>query len=188
MTDGTMTLLAGRPQSLRHLLRAATAADHARVDAGAARHDLSTRDGYRAFLLWQARVLPGFEALFDAAAGAPPDWPERRRAPALRADLAALGAAMPAPAPVPALEGPAARLGALYVLEGSRLGGLMLARTVRSAWPDAPLSFLEHGATARLWPRFTAWLDAHALSPAEQQAMTRGARAAFAAFLAALDG
>jgi heme oxygenase len=60
------------------------------------------------------------------------------RAPLLAADLAALGAALPDALSLP--EGDAAMAwGALYVVEGSRLGGAMLARQVPAGWPAAYL-------------------------------------------------
>lgn len=60
------------------------------------------------------------------------------RTPLLAADLAALGLTMPDAPASPAAD-LAAAWGALYVVEGSRLGGAMLARQVPAKWPSAYL-------------------------------------------------
>ncbi|MGY2004505.1 biliverdin-producing heme oxygenase [Blastococcus sp. SYSU DS1024] len=57
------------------------------------------------------------------------DWVRRRRAALFAADLAALGAPVPAGAPeLPAVTGTDEALGRLYVLEGSTLGGTFIDR------------------------------------------------------------
>ncbi|SFP73133.1 biliverdin-producing heme oxygenase [Sphingomonas rubra] len=114
-------------------LRSHTAPAHDAVDAAFGAHDLSAPDSYRAFLLAHALALPAAEAVFAAHADLPP-W--RERTTLLAADLADLGRAMPAPLAfdLPAL--PGAAWGALYVTEGSRLGGIMLARGVPATLPS----------------------------------------------------
>jgi heme oxygenase len=84
-----------------------------------------------------------------------PDWPKRQRSPAMRSDLAELGIAMPEPTEPFDLDGEAALLGALYVLEGSRLGGAVLARSVA---PGLPARFLG-GGDSGAWRRLLALLD-----------------------------
>ena len=53
--------------------------------------------------------------------------------------------------------------GMMYVLEGSRLGGAILAQRVE-AGPDArcraATTYLRHGQGQRLWPSFVAAFDA----------------------------
>lgn len=60
------------------------------------------------------------------------------RVPLLAADLAALAVAMPEAMPLPPAD-EAAAWGTLYVVEGSRLGGALLARAVPAQWPAAYL-------------------------------------------------
>lgn len=80
------------------------------------------------------------QALDDAGfADALDDWPERKRAGAVAADLAAIGEAPPPPLAAPPLDTPAARWGAAYVVEGSRLGGALLARSVPDNLPKSYL-------------------------------------------------
>ncbi|MEM7488374.1 MAG: biliverdin-producing heme oxygenase, partial [Pseudomonadota bacterium] len=110
------------------ILRAATDGAHRRVDALAAGLDLSRTADYRAFLLAQATaLLPLEDALRDGGfATVCPGW--RPRTPALRAAIDALGGrTAPGPA-VPHGASPAALWGIAYVVEGSRLGGRLLAR------------------------------------------------------------
>jgi len=173
--------------SVRAMLRAATAGDHARLDALVERFDLTRREGYRAFLSAHARLLPALEA---AIAEAPliPDWPERRRAAALARDMRALEITpFPVPIAPPSLATVAERIGAIYVLEGSRLGGAMLSRTVARALPQAPRAFLDHGAGKGLWPRFLGWLEARGRAE-RLDAMIAGARATFAGYIEAFRG
>ena len=63
------------------------------------------------------------------------DWPDRRRSSLLRDDLETLGAALPTLVVPPSFAGPDDILGGLYVLEGSRLGGAMLSRSVGLGLP-----------------------------------------------------
>jgi heme oxygenase len=145
-------------------LRAATAAAHERVDAIYSQFDLADRDGYRRFLLAQAIAFLPVEAALDAA-GAEMfilDWPERRRAHLIRADLDELGEeAVPAMAP-PLIAGAGAVLGAAYVIEGSRLGGKLL----RQAVPDElPRRFLDAPQKSASWRRLLENLDSRRYEP-----------------------
>ncbi|MCW8087771.1 biliverdin-producing heme oxygenase [Sabulicella glaciei] len=163
----------------REFLRQATRAAHDAVDEAFGAYAMAGRDGYTRFLRAQASVLPAMEHDLDPSALLPP-W--RGRGPLLEADLAALGEAMPPPAPLALPPGEAARLGAIYVLEGSRLGGAMLARQVPAEWPGA---FLRTPAPPGLWRAVIALLEAEDAGPAWREAAAAGALAAFAAFLKA---
>lgn len=166
-------------------LRAATAADHERVDALFGAMRLDDRDDYRRMLTAHARVVPAIEAALahGEVAGDLPAWTPR--APLLAADLAALGAVMPAPLAFALPEGerqPAA-WGALYVVEGSRLGGQLLARRVGAGMPHAYLA-ARHAPGG--WRALLAALDARAdaAPPAWGAAVIAGARATFNLFAA----
>lgn len=157
-------------------LRAETRSDHDRVDAAFSRFDLTRRDGYARFLVAQARVLPAVEALLDPG-GLMPGW--RGRTAALRQDLRDLAIAPPASITPLIPDGHAARWGALYVLEGSRLGGAVLARRV----PDGlPAAFLGAAHRPGAWRDLLARLDALELSGPELVQAVAGAKAVFAAF------
>ncbi|APW37849.1 hypothetical protein RD110_12085 [Rhodoferax koreense] len=70
--------------------------------------------------------------------------------------------------------------GATYVLEGSRLGGLVLYRRLHSRLAPHPLRYLRlRGETGRPWPETLALLRGQLVSPGERRSACRGAVAAF---------
>jgi len=175
---------------LRQHLRAATAAAHDRVDSAFGRHDLAQRDGYGAFLLSHAMVLPSLEKALERAGIAEliPDWGSRSRRAALEQDLAALRLSTSISLPTGRLEGAPALLGAAYVLEGSRLGGaVLLRRALAGADPaiGAATSYLRHGQGQGLWASFLDLLEASAPARDAPDGVVEGASVAFAAFEAA---
>lgn len=152
-----------RAPVLRHLLKEATAADHARLDARLGALDLHSAGGYRRFLEINASaLLPLEQALAEAGVrDLLLDWDRRTRSEAILSDLAALEA-KPYPLDVPPMPDRLAVLGTLYVLEGSRLGAAYLLKTV--ARSDDPIvsgntRFLSHGAGQHFWPSFLATLE-----------------------------
>ncbi|MGO7957552.1 biliverdin-producing heme oxygenase [Rhizobium leguminosarum] len=128
--------------SLRSALRAQTADCHAAVDTFFGSFNLSRIQDYRAFLRAHARVVPAIEhALENGGIGRLlPDWPERRRAHLLAADIRELDDRLPVLLPQPSLRSEAAVWGAAYVLEGSKLGGALLAKAVPDYLPHSYLS------------------------------------------------
>ena len=165
----------------RAALRAGTAADHERLDDLFGRLRLDAPQDYRAFLSAHAMALTAIEQALDAAdfAAMLDDWPQRRRADALAADLAAIGAPVPAPLPAPALATPAARWGAAYVVEGSRLGGALLARSVPEGLPK---SYLGSVQPPGMWRKFLEKLDKALPLPQDIAQATESARATFGLF------
>lgn len=163
------------------LLRQATGAAHDAVDAAFGAHDLSDAAAYRAFLIAHARALPAAEA---AMAPLPFARTLPLRAPLLATDLAALGEAMPPPFPFDVGDD-AARWGVLYVVEGSRLGGAMLARQVPASLPSAYLGAV-HGPGQ--WRAIRSALDDAAAgeNDAWRDRLLAGAVATFDLYRAAL--
>ncbi|CAH2598676.1 bacteriophytochrome heme oxygenase BphO [Rhodovastum atsumiense] len=122
------------------------------------------------------------------------DLPARRRAAALTVDLRALGhdPAQVTRAPVealPVLPTFHEALGALYVLEGSTLGGRVIARDLRQRLgPDiaAALAFFDGrgDAAGSAWRGFCAALNAHgAAHPDAARRVVTGAQRSFAAYV-----
>lgn len=164
---------------IRLFLRAATAADHGRVDRAYARFDLSDRRAYGDFLVAHALALRPIERAIAAVAPWP-DW--RPRWPALAQDLDELGRAAPAhyaTLPTPDVAG---AWGMLYVVEGSRLGGALLARRVGPGLPRRYLAPEPDAASG--WPAFQAALTAAAESGDDGwlDRATAGAKRAFRHF------
>jgi heme oxygenase len=142
----------------RFALRQATAAEHERVDCLFSRLDLARADHYRLFLTAQACAQIPVEAALDAAGAQRlvEDWPARRRSHLLIADLRDLRLQIPAPEEPPALTSDEAILGAVYVLEGSRLGGAVLKRSL----PDTvPKRFLTAPQPQGSWRKLLETLD-----------------------------
>lgn len=188
-----MTAEAGEGRA-RAALREATAAAHGRLHRlppfRALAEGRLDRAGYGALL---GRLL-GFHAAMERALEAGPslapygiELAARRRAPLLRADLAWLGC--PAPAAEAALApfaSAAAAMGALYVVEGSTLGGRQLARALDGLLPPGEAGrrfLLGHGAAqAPMWRECCAAIERCGAEPGGLAGMIGGALAAFAAF------
>lgn len=164
----------------RAVLREATAENHARVDQAFGAFDLADRDQYAAFLQAQAHAFLPIEAAIEAADPSQllPDWPRRRRSEALLADLAQLGFSPATTGKWAPFAGTADILGAVYVIEGSRLGGRMLARSVPE---DLPRQFLTTSDSS-LWRSLIEVLDKLLKNSAEQAQAIDAARRAFALF------
>lgn len=159
-------------------LRAATASDHDQVDATFGGFALDDAAGYRRFLLAHGRALPAVEAALVGSGDALPAW--RSRTADLTSDLAALGEVMPLPLHF-RIANEAESWGALYVIEGSRLGGQLLARSVPAGLPSAYLSARHLSGE---WRALLAGLDARAEAGDDdwRSAATAGARATFALY------
>lgn len=177
--------------SLLSSLRSRTAAAHARLDDGLSRAGGLAAGRYPAFLRGSLAVIAPLEpvlARWLPAVGTP------SRVAALRADLAALaGEAAIAPVEVPALDSHAAACGAAYVVEGSALGGLVLAERVEAAHgATAPTRYLRlrGRATAEHWRSFLAELARaeRGFDAGDRDAACATACALFAAYEAAFAG
>jgi heme oxygenase len=172
-------------------LRRRTAGAHARLDGGLARAGGLGAGRYPAFLRASLAVLGPLE---PALARWLPAVVTPSRVAALRADLAALAAdAAVAPAEVPALESLAAAYGAAYVVEGSALGGAVLAGRVEAAHGrEVPARYLRlrGRATAAHWAAFVAELARaeRGFDAADRAAACAAACAVFAAYEATFVG
>jgi heme oxygenase len=160
---------------VRQALRDATSDSHHRVDTLFSGYRLDSQSDYGAFLTAHARALGALESVAR---------PASPRLSLIAADLAAMDMAMPAPLFLADPERDGYRWGLLYALEGSRLGGAMLARQVAPGLPRAYLSAV-HGKGG--WVEFQHALDRAASDGGEGwlDDAVQGAQAAFALFAAA---
>lgn len=126
-----------------------------------------------------------FRSAIEPHLGQDAGWPVQPLAPLIARDLADLGLPLPAVPPIAPLTTASAKAAACYVLEGSALGGRLLARRA------AALGFTaDHGArhlaaqtaSPTRWRQFLDWLEASDLCEAEA---TAAARAVFALALRA---
>lgn len=118
------------------------------------------------------------------------DYPVAPRSRLLAVDLAALGLEAPgllANGPL-WLHSPPRLVGALYVLEGARLGARLIGARVRERLgPEVPLRFFGHGHDAAGWAAFGAFAEGQCAESEWEQAAT-AARDTFGLFKACLDG
>jgi heme oxygenase len=156
MLDALLPPRHGSSMSALAELRRVTAPDHEGVDAAFGRFDLTKAAGYTGFLSAHARALPAVEGALAGIAGLPPLRP---RTPLIAADLAALDLEMPAPLAIDPPADAASAFGMAYVIEGSRLGGGMLAKRVPPGMPSAYLSATHLPGE---WRAFGQALDAAA--------------------------
>jgi heme oxygenase (biliverdin-IX-beta and delta-forming) len=123
-----------RDEGLLANLRSATGKQHAALDAIIGPAVARSKASYARFLLGSFEPASAVEGAVERALGA--DF-RAIRCPALRADLEDLGEEPPPAAEPLHLTGEAEAIGAAYVLEGSALGGIVLAARVRDALGDA---------------------------------------------------
>ena len=170
--------------SPRFALKTATDDVHSRLDALLSKLNLADRDDYTAFLAIQARVVPPLEQALESFGmrGIVEDWDEHRRAGLLQSDLSALGCAMSETLEIPPIETVSHALGSAYVMEGSRLGGQILRKSVGRRMPN---SFLFPNGHKTAWPALVAALDSNLDSqPLLDEAKT-AARRTFSLFFEA---
>ncbi len=179
---------------VRELLRAATQGPHERLHLHAGfskvKEGTITLPDYRALLI----RLYGFYLPFERAVGV-----ETIRTHLLERDLAWLGAdaatraRIPLCADLPRYDRPERRLGALYVVEGSALGGRQLFRGLDLLLGEDPIEgrrfFAGRGSgTGDAWRGFLDQLDSVGPEPMVRSAMIRAAVETFEAFETWLGG
>jgi heme oxygenase len=190
-----MSLIETSP--LRARLREATQAPHERMHAhdgfGGAASGRLALPAYRDLL---ARLY-GFHKAFDAAfTTAPAEFaaairlPARARSSDLAQDLVALGVGaclegLPICGGAPRPRSEAEWLGALYVTEGSTLGGAQIAKALDGLVEgvDGRRFFLAYGERrSEMWRVFLARLEAFGVNPAAADAVEDAAVQTFEAF------
>lgn len=164
--------------AVRDWLRRETAALHDAVDREVEQIDASTAKGARALCRYLHRGNLTVEAALERANvhRILPEWPSRKCAGLLGDRAPTLDGQGPH-----ALEfqGESEVWGALYVMEGSRLGSKFLARRYA---PLAKHPYFIAALADRFWPIFLARLgEAHATLE-KKDALLSGARRAFGAF------
>lgn len=169
----------------RFFLRETTRDLHHDLDVLISRLDLADDGDYAAFLRIHAAALLPLEAALEASGieGSFPAWPRHRRSHALIADLRACDIEEGTGAALPAICGTGQRMGVLYVLEGSRLGGRLLERRARAQ--GARNAFLTHGAGQPLWQDFLRHLESLPDDSATRRNLANGASMAFEQYMTA---
>lgn len=168
--------------SARFFLKSETAEAHERLDGHFAAFDLSNRADYGDFLSVHAAALIAVEDALVAGGieQVMPQWPLLRRSDLIRQDLDALGRDIP-PSPAIAFSSHVEMLGALYVLEGSRLGGKLLKKATGDNFPTR---YLSH-QPALTWPEFVAVIERMLQTDVDRHEAADAANRVFAVFLKA---
>lgn len=184
------------PSALLHHLRDQTRTLHQQVERANTLLDPNlTRQGYRETLVrWYGIWRPLEERLSANALWVTRGWQFLPRHPLLRADLVLLGqdanalASLPLCCDLPTLTTSAQALGCRYVLEGSLLGGRVIAQQIQRTLgltAATGTAFLGGAgpATGQHWYHVCLQLDAYvAEHPTESDAIVTAAQATFAAF------
>lgn len=118
-----------------------------------------------------------------------PDSAERRKTQSLADDLEFLGASVPEKADgdaLPVLNSHLQALGALYVIEGSTLGGKIISQMVQKqlGLTDGGVSFFtSYGdRTEQMWENFKNALDYQAVNPEQEAVVITAANQTFLKF------
>jgi len=187
-SHGPVPAAAPRADAAWRALQAATAQLHAEVEAAPLMAALMSpgvdREILAEVLQRMLRIHAGWEQ-----ANAPRlqvlAWPWRPRAQVLRDDLMALGVrptTQALPAPVAGCEAEA--WGMLYVVEGSALGGRLIARHLRQHVPElaAVVRHFEGAGDGPGWPAFRAALEQALPDDAARSGAATAAAAMFSHF------
>jgi heme oxygenase len=119
-----------------------------------------------------------------------PDYAERRKTRSIKDDILALGGVVPEKAStddLPEIGNLLQAFGALYVIEGSTLGGQVISKMISkqlSLDGEGGVSFFEsYGAdTMTMWNKFKAVLEHHAATQEDAGVITGAANETFARF------
>ncbi|MCJ8210851.1 biliverdin-producing heme oxygenase [Mucilaginibacter sp. RS28] len=117
-----------------------------------------------------------------------PDYEERRKTSSLSNDIQALGgnpASKAVNGALPEITTIPQAVGALYVIEGSTLGGSIISKMVsdRLGLQDGLSFFNSYGSKAtEMWERFKTYINTQAWQPAEEQAIIASAQNTFLKF------
>ena len=130
---------------------------------------IRSADDYNSLLAVFYQYFAGLEKLIAGQLDQSliPDYNSRRKSAALAADLIDLGAIVPCIATgseLPAIDNHGQALGALYVIEGSTLGGQIISNMIKKQLPSTGghgLTFFDgYGEkTADMWERFKSFID-----------------------------
>ena len=160
MPDHDQAAHPARAAPILELLRAATRERHAALDATVGKELALSTASYGRFLSASLRAVVALEGGVERILG--PAHHAVREA-LLRSDLEALGVPPPACCAAADPRNEASAFGFAYVLEGSALGGVVLAETVRRALgSEVQTAYLQlrGSETAARWRWFLSELEA----------------------------
>ncbi|PWG81281.1 biliverdin-producing heme oxygenase [Pararcticibacter amylolyticus] len=120
-----------------------------------------------------------------------PDYKERRNSSFIKADIEALGADVNdlPPAIIPQIGNTLQALGALYVMEGSIMGGSIIVKMLEKMGITQGVSFFSgYGeATGEKWALFTEVMNKTAQTPEDEEVSIKAANDTFSCFADTFD-
>jgi heme oxygenase (biliverdin-IX-beta and delta-forming) len=121
-----------------------------------------------------------------------PDYKERRNSSYIKNDILALGSTVDElpTTTVPVIDNHVKALGALYVMEGSIMGGSIIVKMLEKGGITDGVSFFSgYGeATGPMWGEFVAVMNREAVSDDHQADMIRAANETFEHFSKVFEG
>ncbi len=161
-------------KSVLDAVRAATLADHQRTEDNFASLLAGLPNTYASYLLVHAAAFPAVGRALAPMA----EWtPWELRWIDLQADLKSLGLAPPVPLDIAPARTADEALGMIYVLEGSRMGGALILKSIPD---DLPAAYLRGSLDVSPWKRLKDILAG--AEPDRADGVVAGARTAFGAF------
>jgi heme oxygenase len=170
------------------MLRIRTADSHQRLESAVdLMRSITSTDRYAGLLVKFATL---HQRLDDEVVAQIAGQDHRRKLPLLRSDLETLERSMPDPTSSFEFDSLASRIGAMYVTEGSTLGGQVISRHVRETLPPGTPTayFSSYGSdTARQWNGFRALARRTLRDDTAAAAALDGAAAVFQRFIEVLS-
>ena len=175
-------------------LKAFTSSNHQELEKLLVGHirSINTREAYSDLLQLFSNYFGAIEAQVDPLIGPAvlADYTQRRKTKSLENDIIALGGTANRniqPEDVPEITNILQAFGALYVMEGSTLGGPHIVRMIQKKLDTADLKglsfFQSYGDDMMLmWEKFKQVLDLQAKNEAEQQVILDAANETFLKF------
>ncbi len=168
----------------RDLIKAATSEHHKKLDAMLSTLNLRDPPDYITFLKVNTSVLANLEAAVELASTSGFGWNLVRRSDLAQRDLELMDTSQPFLLPVqPFDEGEV--WGALYVLEGSRLGSRLMLQSLLQGVGGAPVfpcHFLQASADISKWKAFVQELNCAVQTPSQVAQALSGAIKTFKLF------
>ena len=153
---------------------------------------IDSTQGYTHFLILFASYFGAVEKLIDGSINLSfvPDYLQRRKVAALNADMDFLNnptTPQLTPIHLPDIENNLQCLGAMYVMEGSTLGGATIAKLIAAktklTTKDGLAFFNGYGEnTITMWQTFKNQLDCISLNPGDEYVVIHSANETFARF------
>jgi heme oxygenase len=185
-------------ESLANQLKVRTLSSHQQLEKALVgrMRNMRTREDYISLLQAFYSYFGAIEDQINRYIGKDqlPDHTERRKTASLVGDIESLGGGLPEKAReayLPPIENQLQAFGALYVIEGSTLGGLIISKMIAKqlGLTEDGLSFFKsYGhATNEMWERFKAVLNLQGNNDTEKECIIHAADDTFTKFKVFLD-